>query len=100
MKGVVAAMLIAGSLSAHNKSTESLESLFEGKPSRGSAASLYRFIDLNMLFEEFPEAGKDFKKLSQEDKDKIIESVDLFNEAFSEAFGEILASLDEEEPPV
>ena len=97
VKGVVAAMLIAGSLSAHNKSTESLESLFEGMPLRDSSVPTYNFIDLESFFEDYPEAAQEFKDLSEEDKQKLLESIELFNEAFSEAFAEVMASIEEQE---
>ncbi len=97
MKGVVAAMLIASSLSAHNKSTESLESLFEDISSRGSSVSHFNFIDLENFLEEYPEAAEEFKGLSKEDKEKLLETVDLFNDAFSEAFAEVIASIDAQE---
>jgi hypothetical protein len=93
VKGVVAAMLMVSSLSAYSKPTESLGSLFDDVEGDSFVPS-YSFIDLESFFEDFPEAAEEFKKLSDEKKEKLLESVDLFNDAFSKAMMEVLASIE------
>ncbi len=101
VKGVVAAMLIGSSLLARNKPTESptesIESLFEDIPSRDSTVPHYNFIDLESFLEDYPEAAQEFKNLSPEDKENLLDSIDLFNDAFSEAFAEVMDSIEDQE---
>ena len=97
VKGVVAALLIASSLCARNKPTESVESLFEDISSRGSTVPHYNFIDLESFLEGYPEAAQEFKNLSVEDKENLLDSIDLFNDAFSEAFAEVMDSIEDQE---
>ena len=97
VKGALAAILIATSVCAHEKSTESLESLFEGTTSRkGTDVSCYNFIDLEALLEEYPDVAEEYKALSKDDQEKLLDSIDIFNYAFNEAFTEVIASLDDE----
>ncbi len=73
-----------------------LKALFQGiEHPPASYLKKYRFIDLETLLEDSPELEDQFKNLSDEEKEALIDTIDQFNEAIAEA----LTSLDSEEAP-
>ncbi len=57
----------------------------------------YNFIDLESFLDDYPETVQAFKNHSQEDKENLLDSMDLFNDAFSEAFAEVMDSIEGQE---
>ena len=50
--------------------------------------ALRGLFDLEKLLDENPAILDDFENLSDEEREKLVESVDLFNEAFQDALSE------------
>ncbi len=96
---VVVAFFMVGSLYAANtpssakSSHEMLKALFQGiEHPPASYITRYRFIDLETLLEDSPELEDQFKDLSEEEREALIETVDQFNETIAE----VLLSIDSE----
>lgn len=102
VRGVVATVLLAGSLLAldtpkHEKSTEEfLKELFDGVDSyKDPSLHMHRFIDLESLLEDSPELENQYTHLSQEEKEELVDTIDEFNETIAELLAAAIAQEDE-----
>lgn len=91
-KGVVAVMLIGASLSAHDKTTESL---LEGISRSGSSAPHYSFSTtelrfLEYFFEDFSDFAKVFNQLSSKKQDELLDPLGDLIESFFSMLPELL----------
>lgn len=98
-RGVVALFMV-GSLcaadapSSPKSSYEMLKALFRGiEHPPASSITRYCFLDLETLLEDSPELEEQFKDLSDEEKEALIDTIDQVNEAIAE----VLFSLGTEE---
>ena len=74
----------------HEPSTS--DSLFTDIDTNRSNPPLFKALDLDEFLEDSPELEKEFRTLSQDDKDALLEVLDLINEAFSRALYEVMNS--------
>ena len=70
----------------------SFDSLFTDIDTSRSNPPLFKAVDLDEFLDESPEIEKEFRALSQDDKDALLEVIDLINEAFSRALYEVMNS--------
>lgn len=85
MRGVVLGIVLVSSMCAavsppQKPSTEELlQALFDGIKRPDPYIFFYRFLDLEALFEEYPELEKQYKDLSPEEKKSLLETVEELN---------------------
>lgn len=102
LKGVVAVVVVVAQLYAADNpplemsSKEVLEALFQGiEHLPVSYLQRFRFIDIESLLEESPELESQFKNLSDQQKQELMDTIEQFNQAIAEA----LFSMGQEESP-
>lgn len=95
LRGVAAALSFFGLCFADQAkptptTQELLEELFKGVVQSQQVSKLeYRFIDLEAFLDEYA-LGDQFRALSDQEKELLIENIDLFNSVIIDAFSELL----------